>query len=493
MQWTTVASAAFLVVELVQGTNFFFCLLHMLFLMLWIYTFNVAGGFTRASGAYVFWFGLLTIPVATATKAVLGQAADLNAWAPTLTMGIYTVSMAVMLMAVLVTRRITSNVISIAGRLRSYQLDFRNASIGCSALGIAIPFILNIVPSGTGTVFSVIRQVNYFLPIGIILGTLAVVEESNGTRSWGVINGFPAFIGTSIGFATFSKQGMFTAPLCWFIGIAYAHYRLRFLSIVTLGISVLFAFFVLIPIAQVGRDLNASNWGEGLAISLDLLENIGTTRAIYNEAANNLISESSYYGTNIGGLSRFSRFDEDDPLIYYTSQGHYVGYDSVGYAFLNWFPHLILPDKEKYAPADMGGNFYAREMGKISSQDRSTGVSYGSPAEAFHIGGWQSVALIQLLVWVLLFTASDLLCGDLRRAPWGLFLAMAFAHIAPEYGVLSTIQFLWVGNFGLLVCMLFSTYGAPVIGAMLVGSMRRRALEPGLLPAGRASTTAAGQ
>lgn len=487
-QAATIVAVAFMGVQIVEGTDYAFAILHLVFILLWVYAFNAAGGMTRASGAWVFWFGLLTILVGTMAKAFTGLPADSDTWNGMALMSVYTVSMAVITLCILVTRKLTDNVVSVAGRLRSYSIDYRNTAIGCTMLGLFIPFALGFVNSGQGTIFSIVRQINYFTELGIITGTISVIESSGGRRSWGVLNGLPAAFSFLLGFATFSKQGMFTWLLCWFMGVAFMRYRLSLKQIAALAATIFVFISILTPVSQVGRDLGSDyrTYSEGFVIACDLVVHIDETRVAYQEAAEGKLAASgSYYGRDIGLLSRLSRIESDDPLISYSLQGHYLGYGPVGYAFLNWFPHLILPDKEKYATTKAGGNYYGHELGILSAADTTTGVSFGSPAEAFHLAGWTGVILLQLMVDTMLFLSVDLLCGDLRRSPWGLFFAMAFAHVAPEGSLLGTIQFVAQGNFGLFCAMVFSTYAAPVIGSLLTSSAERRSGPPGSVEIGR--------
>jgi len=156
----------------------------------------------------------------------------------------------------------------------------------------------------------------------------------------------------------------------------------------------------------------------------------------------------------------------------------------VRYSFLNWFPHLLLPNKEEYRPANMGGNYYAREVGLLPAADVATGVSFSAVAEAFHIAGWAGIGFL-LPFWIFALSLLELVSGDLRLTPWGMFVCVMLAHVAPESGVTGLITFLWYGNVILIGAALLSTFVTPVIGALFTGS---RAARPGPSPTFRSAT-----
>jgi hypothetical protein len=66
------------------------------------------------------------------------------------------------------------------------------------------------------------------------------------------------------------------------------------------------------------------------------------------------------------------------------------------------------------------------------------------------------------------FLVAELLAGDMRRTPWGLFLAVSYAHVAPEGGILIPVTYVVYGNLGLIVGILFTTFLAPAVGTLFV-------------------------
>jgi hypothetical protein len=82
--------------------------------------------------------------------------------------------------------------------------------------------------------------------------------------------------------------------------------------------------------------------------------------------------------------------------------------------------------------------------------------------------------LLAPLTWTLLFTTVDLICGDLRRSPFGLIAAVFFAHVAPESLISGLVLFIWTGNIAIILAILFCAYFAPVLGTILSGQLDAR-------------------
>jgi hypothetical protein len=64
-----VFASLFFCVQWFQHTNFFFSLLYFAFLILSVIAFNFAEGFTRLTGAYIFWYSTLIVIVGVTWKA----------------------------------------------------------------------------------------------------------------------------------------------------------------------------------------------------------------------------------------------------------------------------------------------------------------------------------------------------------------------------------------------------------------------------------------
>ena len=465
-------SAVLALVELVEGTSPMYALMVFLFFIMSVFAFNVARGFTRPSGAYIFFFSTLAVGVGTVYKALLGQAADTHLQAPLLTISVYTATSGLLLIAAFLTRKIATTVDGVAGILHVPQLNLRTSAMGCFVMVELIDLSFSIFPGGSGSILHAIALVNYFLPLGILLGTVAAVQDSHGARSTSLMTLAAMGYSTYTGMLAFSKQGMFTAFLCWVLGVAWAGYRLRTRHMVAIFAFCVAAVQFMVPLANVGRvDVITGSPQERVRILTKYAANPSLLSQT-NESRINAYAGADYwyYGKPEGILDRLTMLPNDAQLINFTTQGHFFGYMPILVYFQNWVPHFI--DPHKLEGVTIGGNRYAHEMGQLADEDSTTGISYSPAAEAYHLDGWRAVLLLQPCVFLLLFVTADAVCGDLRAQPWGLLPLLLFAHIAPEGLLGGPITYVWLGNVGTIFCIVISGYVTPVFGGLLRGRER---------------------
>ena len=168
-------------VQLLQGTNSTFSLLCFFYILLAAQAFNVAGGFTRTSGALSSSTRSLGVILGLCMKAYLGEPADSNLLAPLLTMKVYVAGIAMMLVAVFLSKKVTTKR-SILGKMIT-DAKLQTATVGCLIAGILIFVAGFIVPAGNGTVLSALNQINRFFPLAVVLGVINTIRRSGGTRS----------------------------------------------------------------------------------------------------------------------------------------------------------------------------------------------------------------------------------------------------------------------------------------------------------------------
>jgi hypothetical protein len=470
LEKTLIFSSVLLAVQLFEGTNLAFALLFFVFIIVANIAFNIAGGFTRASGSYVFLYALLTCGIGVTWKAVLGEPANSNLLVPTLDMECYTASMIMLLLTILVNKLITGKAKGIA----PYEIDFTLAALGCLIVAITETALNSLGLGGPGTIVGGLNQLSQFYPLTIILGTIGAVKDSGGRRSVNFVSAIAMFIVGVGGALAFSKTGMFTPVAGWLVAAAFVRYKLRLVNYIVLPAFAVFAI-VAAPTIAGGRIIasQGAGYGERMRIVYYLVTHLGEAKQQQIDA-NNAAVESrghvGYYNNPQGLLDRLAIIAADDTLIEYSSRGNHIGYGAVLDDYANLIPHFILPDK----PVPRGGNYYAHEIGGyLAEDDDTTGISFSPVAEGFQIDGWVGVLLLLPVVWLMLFVGADYLCGDLRRAPWGLLLVVIFAHAAAE-SLLAGI--IWLTGFGLLailVAILFCTQFAPILGALFYGGNRR--------------------
>lgn len=481
VQKTFVFAAAVFIIQLVQHTDLTFALLFFSFVMLSVIAFNAAGGFSRASGSYVFWFASLTCIVGVLWKIVLDEPGDSNLVSPNVTLATYVVSIMTMFGAIQLSRKIIGNKPSLSNIMKSERLILGHAALGCFVANELIGWSQPFLPHGNGSISNILVQENVFLPVCILLGTIHTIRTSGGRRSVNLLTFVAsAMIFIQGGLIAYSKQGMFTPIVCWGVAAASQRFRLRAWQLLLLAAFTVFSVEMLAPLSQVARAIVPPNDSDSqrLQLSVDLLTHPKTLRVDYLETQGATEPgtrttgwAAGYYDTPQGLFDRLNILKADDRLITYTLEGHTVGKLKTVYYFLNWIPHFILPNKEALMPEGVinSGNYYAHQLGMLSPDDFSTGISFSPSAEAFHMDTWVGIIVVGGFVWSLLFVVVDFICGDLRTSPIGLFAMVLFSHVAPESLIGNLIYFIFFSDLGIIFAIFFCTYFAPIIGQLLSG------------------------
>ncbi len=472
--YAVVCTSLLVLVQLLEGTDPRYSALTFAFFMLSTFAFNIAKGLSRPSGAYIFFFSVLVVDVGTVYKALLGQPAQTGLQQPLLTMGAYVGTMAAMLLAAFATRKIATSEDGMAALLNVRRINFTESSLGCLLIYALLTGAQQVLPGGGGQVLHAIAIINPFLPLGLLLATIAAVRNSGGVRSTNAISLVALGYSQYAGLLSFSKQGMFTPFVCWLLGCAWARFRLRLVHFVVIGVFAVLAQKVFFPLSSLRNDVVTGTQDERHA----LIEHYMTHPAEFQrrthewEPPSDFEWRTLYYGQPQGLWDRLTMMPNDSMLISFSDQGHYFGYRAMQFYFENWVPHVI--DRHKLEGISVGGNAYSHEMGGLAEADTTTGISFSPTAEAFHIDGWRGVLLLQPAIFLLLFVTVDAVCGDVRRQPWGLFPLLAFSHLAPEALLGGAVTATWYGNLSILLAIFVCGYITPVLGMLLSGNKTSR-------------------
>jgi hypothetical protein len=463
-----VFAAIFFCVQQFQHTNLYFSVMYFAFLILSVVAFNLAEGFTRLTGAYIFWYSTLIVIVGVTWKAVLGEAADSNLYDPLLDMALYTASMVMLLLVTLINRKLDFRPLGVGGGFSKAELNYTSAGLGCIIVWLGIIFAVPIFGNAPGGFVSALTQVNVFGPLGIILLTIGAIKDSGGRRSVNIISICVFFYFGYLGLISFSKQIMLSPMVCWAVGCLYARLKVRFVHVVAVIVMAVASFAYISPLSA-SRDLveNADNNTHIMEAYYLLVHRDVLMDHIKQLQVDQEVGNGEWYNTPQGSLiERLSMVPPDDELITFSAKGHYEGMAPIYQYFGNLVPHFLNPNKQM----TYGGNYYAHEMGAgLAEDDYTTGISYSPVGEAFHCEGWGGIFWLLPVIWLLLFSTVDFVVGDMTKYPWGLMVVVWFAHAAPEQLVGGMIYFMGYGNFGMMLAIIVVTRIAPILGTLFLG------------------------
>ena len=454
-----------------QGTPLYFSAGCVAFILIAAFAFNAAGGLTRSSGAYVFFYSTLVVIVGLCYKAYLGEPADSNLHDPQTDILAYVGSISAMFAAVLLSRRLARKTGLMQNLLK--ESGMYRASVGCIVFGVFGVSIIALLGEEGAKIGTAFNQINQLFPLAIIIGVMYEIRHSHGARSINLPTAFAiVFVFINYGLFSFSKQGMLLPLVCWALPVSALRYRLTALQ----GCSCLFAVFIifhyLTPYADYGRNFRseAQTFTQHIDLSVRLLEHPEDTRQKYLDATAG--SGAGYYNTPQGFWDRLQFISVDDSLNNLTDRGHVFGLWPVKATFLNAIPHVIWPNK----PDLILGNNYMHEINgqPMNVGDTTTGISFSATGEAYHWAKWVGILVVAPLLWLLLFIVYDSLLGDIRASPWGLLVLALLSHIAPEGMLSGVIAFLTFGVEAVVFCALFATFVAPFFAIAVLGPNRRR-------------------
>ncbi len=466
---TFLFASLFFCVQQLEHTGFLFSLLYFAFVLLAAAAFNIAEGFSRISGAYIFWYATLIVMFGVTWKALLGEPADSNLFTPLLDMSLYATSMLMLLLVTMLNKKIDFRAMGVASELTLTNLNYSSAGLGCLIVWLGIIYADMMFGQAPGSLVSALVQVNVFGPLGLILVTIGAIKDSGGRRTTNMISILALLYFFYLGLISLSKQAMLTPMVCWLVGAFYSRLKVRVIHVAAMLLMVAASFLAISPLSA-SRDL-----AEGLDDTqrLVLIGHLLThyselqahVRGLQETAESNGVGE--WYNQPQSSLvERLSMVPVDDELIAYSAKGHYEGMAPIYQYFGNLLPHFINPNKV----VSLSGNYYAHEIGYgLAENDYSTGISFSPVGEAFHCEGWGGIFWLMPAIWILLFSTIDFVVGDVMKYPWGLMVVVWFGHLVPEQLLGGMIYFLGYGNFGMTLAIILVTRIAPILGALFMG------------------------
>lgn len=469
--WGAVAFATCLCAfELLQGTSPGFAGTVWLYILVSTLAFNVAGGMSRASGAYIFFQTVFTLILGLVAKAFVWEPADSNLRVPEVTILANLAFSFSLLLAATVKRYVVRKKALLDGLLT--PSNTKQISLGCIVVAVGIDIAALVFGYEDGSLLSALRRVNIFLPLGMLISIFGVIRASGGRRN---ISGLAimaiAYQFVIGGILTYSKEAMFTGLATWLIVVAATGASVSFRQIGLLGAVLGLIVYFMVPYSQGGRNDRDKEDRLGTAINnLSRIEEFreDMKRTEEEQKATGKVGPT-YFDASLGLLERLQMVSWDDALIATAVNGSTIGYYPIVTYTYSIVPHFLWPDK----PYTLWGNTYAHRIGILSDEDFTTGISFSPVGESYVLGAWNSIFFVVPFIYIVFFIVVDSLCGDVRKSPWGLFFVFASVHSANEQYLATPFNMTFFLAPVMLIGAYFTVYVLPIIGSLLLPTSRQ--------------------
>ncbi len=205
---------------------------------------------------------------------------------------------------------------------------------------------------------------------------------------------------------------------------------------------------------------------------MEYLQHPLETRQLYLDQiqADDYTGVPHLYDSEQGFMDRMDMLAYDDALIAFTDKGNVYGLGPIWANFLNVIPHFIWKEK----PIFPFGNAFAHEIGVLSEDDTTTGISFGPVADAYHEAQWFGVLVVLPPIIFLYFFVTESLTGSVRETPYALLPIALAAHAAPEGLLAAPLYMATIGAVLLIVIAFMSKYVLAHFTRLAMGGDRTR-------------------
>lgn len=458
MRYVFQVVAILFALQVLEGTQIYTSLAYCAFIVVMTDAFNACGGLIYPSGSYIFFAGLLTMILGGLIKTVLGEPLDSNLLNAQKSILVYLVGACSLWVAARIAARIRRKKPFLL-RLQIHD-HFIQAAMGAAILG---QFGYLLFPLEYRSTFN---QVNNFLPLAIMLATYGTTRRTGGRRSFSIL-AFLLWVWVTLfwGIFAFSKQGMFTPSVAWALGATIAGYWMTIRRFVFVVIFAILMATFLTPISQVGR--NFKDDADSQEKALDMLFHPLRTREQYEQSLadeKRIVDGYRWFDENHGLLDRLTMLPLDDALIHLTDKGHSETILPIETYALNMIPRYLVGNKVVYH----WGNTYAHEIGLLSRNDTTTGISFSPFADAYHCVQWWGVTLVSAPLFLMMFWVADSLTGSTKDTFWACLYILLFSHSAAEGAMNTPFAASGINVFTVVVAAVLIKYILPLLGSLLI-------------------------
>lgn len=443
-------------VHMLEGSNLVTAAAFAAFIVVCVDAFNACGGLIYPSGSYVFFLAIETLILGGLMKALLGEPLDSNLINARQTMLVYLAGACAVWCAAKISAKFRLKRPLLLKTQATTNLD--QIAVGGVLIGF---FGAYLIPEAYRSSFN---QANQFVSLSLLLAVYSNTKKTNGEKSSSLFASSVWFGMTVLGIFAFSKTGIFTPTAVWAIGATLGGYRLTTRRALAAGLLFAAMSTFLTPISQVGRIYKVRpNANE---IALDMLMHPMRTRELYvqQEALGNAFLGYHWFDHGEGLLDRLTMFPIDDALIHRTDRGYSPGALPLETYAINMVPRYLVNEKLVWH----WGNRYAHEIGLLSKNDTTTGISFSPFGDVYHCLQWWGVTAVSIPLYLMMFWVCDSLTGSTKDTLWATLYILFFTHYAPE-GMMNT-PFYAVSFIAFMVTFVAFTsrYVLPIIGSLVI-------------------------
>jgi hypothetical protein len=348
-------------------------------------------------------------------------------------------------------------------------------AVGATVLGLGIQGLLSLYGSYSATsggwATALTQLAIYILPLALALGIIAQIQKTNGRSTIGpvaiIVSSFMIITG-----AIHSNKEAVMMPVAVYV-VCCAATRVNFSRLKMLllaGVAALFLFWIY-PMVQSYHSTPMAERGLTFDELSDRIINSPTYIAEYNVSRDADIQSDrlgEYYGKEVGLLDRYSLIGLDAALIDTVKDGDYMGYVGIYEAVLNWFPHVLLPDK----PDTFSSQTYFHRLAGTNQNDTTTGISFGVFGTAFAMGGWPGLFLLLPLVQGAFMLELDVLLPSVRNTAWIAGMLAFMLHLGPELNIDYLTSMVGQTPLRMSFAILVIRYGVRLFSSFFGGSQR---------------------
>jgi hypothetical protein len=252
---------------------------------------------------------------------------------------------------------------------------------------------------------------------------------------------------------------MLTPATAWFLAAWYNRFNFTRAQLIGSVVGFSFLVYYLVPYSQYVRTYATGNLTQNIGVALKYLANLNETKRLYEAGLENIdLSEQQHlFDQRVPFLDRLVMFAPDDALIAFTNKGNVYGLTPILDYNLNVIPHFIWKNK----PETNFGNVFAHDLGMVSFEDFTTGISFSPTAEFYREGKWLGLLLVMPLEIFLAFLVADSVAGSTRNSPWAMLWILDYSHAAAEAGAGGPIALYTYGIMIMLWCYWIITRVVP--------------------------------